>query len=182
MRSPVDTTNIGRWLGLSVLPMAMFACAPSLDWREARPEGSGATMRFPCRPSGRERVVQLAGATVPMQLHACAAAGATFSLVVAEAGAADRVTPLLAALRSLATVNVSGRATLLPLPAIPGATPNAESALLRIEGKLPDGRPVVEHAAFFVRGTRLYQATVIGVGEPVGQEALDDFFAAIRLR
>ena len=181
MRWLAGAVDVGRRLGLAVLPMAIVACAPSLDWREARPDGSGATMLFPCRPSGRERVVRLADAQVPMQQHSCTAAGATFSLIVAEAGTLERVTPLLAALRAQATANVSGQATPQPLPAISGATFSAQSVRLRIDGKLPDGRPVVEHAAFFVRGTRLYQATVIGKGEPVGAEALDNFFDAIRL-
>ena len=68
-----------------------------------------------------------------------------------------------------------------PPPAIAGATPNGQSALLRIDGRRPDGRPVVARAAFFVKGLRLYQATVLGAGEPVNAEALETFFASIRL-
>ena len=165
-----------------LLAGALAACSPSLDWRESRPEASGATLMFPCRPSSAERTVALAGAPVPMRLHACSAAGSTFSLAVAEAGNPERVTPVLVALRAQALDNVAGRATPLPLPPIAGATPHAESARIRIDGTLPDGRPVVEHAAFFVRGTRLYQATVIATGTPVGAEALDNFFGAVRLR
>ena len=126
--------------------------------------------------------MNLADAPVPMRLHSCAAAGATFSLAVAEAGTSERVTPVLVALRTQVTSNLAGRATPLPLRPISGATPNAESVRLLVDGALPDGRPVVAHAAFFVRGTRVYQAAVIGAGTAVGQEALDSFFGAIRLR
>ncbi len=182
MRPARGAAIFRRWLAFVWLPGALLACSPSLDWREARPEGSGATVWFPCRPSSMARVVPLAGAAVPMRLHSCTAAGTTFSFAVAEVGTAGRVPPVLAALRAQAAANVSGKATALPPPTVDGATPNPESGWLRIDGTLPDGRAVVEHAAFLVRGTRVYQATVIGAGAPVGQEALDNFFAAIRLR
>ncbi len=70
---------------------------------------------------------------------------------------------------------------MLPLPTIAGATPNPQSRFLRIEGRFPDGRVVVVHAAFFVKGVRVYQATVVGQGGgPVG-ETLETFFNSIRL-
>ncbi|MEP6739548.1 MAG: hypothetical protein ABJA61_04170 [Caldimonas sp.] len=160
---------------------ALQACSPALDWRESRPEGSGVVMMFPCRPVRYERTVQLAGQSTPMQLHSCRAADNTFSLAVADASDPARVAPLLAALREQAVGNIAGVAAPRPLPPIAGATPNAASALWRIEGKRPDGRRVVEHAAFFVKGLRLYQATVIGEAEPPGQEWFESFFAAIRV-
>ena len=166
----------------ATLVWALAGCTPALDWRESRPEGSGAQLLFPCRPSAVERGVTVAGTTLHMKLHSCAAAGATFSLAAADAGASEHVTALLAALRGQAVANIAGKATPLPLSAIAGATPNGESGLVRIDGRLPDGRPVVEHAAFFVRGTMLYQAAVVQAGAPVGRDALDNFFGAIRLR
>lgn len=162
--------------------LTLAACSPVLDWREVRPEGSGVTMLLPCRPSRLERTVRIGEASLPMRLHSCTAGEATFSLVVADAGTAARAAGLLPAMRSAAIANIAGVATPLPLPAIDGATASAQSGLLRIVGRLPDGRPVVEHAAFFVRGSWLYQATVVSAGEPVGPQAIDDFFRAIRLR
>jgi len=183
MRSPKRAAATLRRRGPAALLLAVAAgCTPSLDWRQARPEGSGATMLFPCRPASVERPVQLAGSSLSMRLHSCVAGGATFSLAVADAVVPDRVTPLLVALREQAVANVAGQASPAALPAVAGATPNAQSALLRIEGRLPDGRPVVSHAAFFVCGTRLYQATIIGTGPPAGAETLENFFATVQLR
>ena len=39
-------------------------------------------------------------------------------------------------------------------------------------GRLPDGRPVTAHAAFFVHGVRVYQATAIG--EALPEDAIAD--------
>jgi hypothetical protein len=166
---------------VAVALIDLVACAPTLDWREARPEGSGVVMLFPCRPDRHERVVRVSAAAVQMQLHSCRAGGATFSLAVADTADPGQVTPLLAALRAQATANLSGASVEETLPSIAGSTPNPQSVRLRIDGKRPDGRPVVAHAAFFVKGLRLYQATVLGTGEPVGAEALETFFASIRL-
>ena len=157
------------------------ACSPPLDWREVQPEGSGVVMMFPCRPDRHDRMVRVAEQTLPMRLHSCRAAGSTFALAVADVADPVRVTPMLAALRTQAIANVGGVAVPWPLPRIAGTTPNGESAMLRIDGRLPDGRRVVEQAAFFVKGLRLYQATVSGEAEPPGHEWAENFFAAIRV-
>ena len=159
----------------------LVACSPALDWRESRPEASGATLLFPCRPSRIEREVRLVDASLRMQLHSCTASGNTYSLAFADA-ASPGAAGALSAWRSQTARNVSGRAVPLPMRPVTGATPNPSAGLDRIEGRLPDGRAVVEHAAFFVKGARIYQAAIVGTGEVPGQEALDNFFGAIRLQ
>ena len=159
---------------------ALIACSPALDWRETRPEGTGAAMLFPCRAEKHERAVRLGEDTMPMRLHSCTAAGMSFALVVAEAADSSHVAPMLDALRRQAVANVAGTSTAEALPAIAGSTPNERSAKVRIVGKRPDGRPVVEHALFFVKGLTLFQATVIGADEPADREATDTFFGSIR--
>jgi hypothetical protein len=179
----------GRGHGVAASPCAVLAiacalagCSPALDWRESRPEGSGATLLFPCRPARHDREVRLGAASLRLQLHSCNAAGMTFSLAVADGAEPAQVTELLAALRAQALANLGSTvASERPLPAIVGATPNPRSALLRIAGQRPDGRRVVADAAFFVKGLRLYQATVLGEADPVGNETLETFFASIRL-
>jgi hypothetical protein len=165
------------WPAVALVPL-LLACSPAFDWREARPEGSGVTMLFPCRPEKHERSVRIAGAELGMQLHSCEAAGAPFSLAFVDAGEPSRVEPLLAALKASAAANIGGVTLAQPF-APPGATPNPGSALLRVQGRLPDGRAVTEHAAFFVRGLRLYQATTIG--EALPEDAVKTFFTAIKL-
>jgi hypothetical protein len=180
------TTMAGRasgWPPAFAIGVAtvLLACAPALDWREARPEGGSVTMMFPCRPERQERPVRIGVQTLTLRLHSCTAAGSRFALVTGNAADAARVTALLEAWRAQTVENVDGAATIEPSAAVPGSTPNAQSVRLRIVGRRPDGHPVVEHAAFFVKGLTLFQATVIGAGEPADREAIDTFFGSIRL-
>ena len=158
---------------------ALAACSPALDWREVRPAGSGVSALFPCRPETRERTVRIAGAERRMQLHSCDAAGATFSLAVVDGAEPAGVDPLLAAMKASVAANLGGQASAAEPFAPPGATPNPASTLLKVAGRLPDGRPVAGGAAFFVHGVRIYQATAIG--EALPEDALRGFFAAIKV-
>jgi hypothetical protein len=58
-------------------------------------------------------------------------------------------------------------------------TPNAYAARLRLDGRGPDGTGLSEQAGFFVKGLRVYQATVLGKTLPA--EVADTFFAGLRL-
>jgi len=164
---------------LSLLAASLVACTPALDWREVRPEGTGLSALFPCRPDRHERDVRLADMPARMQLHACDAAGATFSLAVVDAAMPSRVEPVLAALKASAAANIGGAAPRIEPFAPPGATPNPGSALLHVAGRLPDGRAVTMHAAFFVHGLRVFQATAVGAA--LADETLQSFFGATRL-
>jgi hypothetical protein len=157
---------------------ALVACSPALNWRQTKPAGAGVGLLFPCRPDRHERTVRLAGVELGMQMHSCEAAGALFSIGFVDVPDLSRVVPVLAEMRAAAVANVEGTATAATL-AVPGATPNQQSALLRIDGHLPDGRRVVEHVAFFVRGARLYQATALG--DSLSDDALESFFGSIKL-
>ena len=157
---------------------ALAACSPSLDWREARFDGSGVAMLFPCRPDRHERIVHMSGVELRMQMHSCRAAAASFALAYVDALQPAQVGPLVAEWRERVAANIGGVSVARPF-AVPGATPNERSALLRVEGRVPDGRQVVEHAAFFVKGLRLYQATAIGESLPA--DAVETFFGAIKV-
>ncbi len=162
------------------LPAALGAggCSPTFDWREARPAGSGFVALFPCKPKTLTRTVPLAGAPVALSMHACSAGGVTWALAHADVGDPARVGPALTELRGTAAANIgAGAARELPL-AVQGRTPNPASARLRLEGRLPDGRAVVEQIALFSRGTVVLQATALGAALP--DEAAETFFAALR--
>lgn len=161
------------------LAIGVAACSPTLDWREARPDG--VVLMFPCRPKQLERTVPLAGAMLPMRMHACSAGGSNFSLAALDVAEPAAVTANLAALRAQLLVNLAGTATEQRPLALPGATPNPESGRERIVGQRPDGSRVVADAAFFVKGLTLYQASVLGSDDGAPSEAVDTFFGAIRL-
>ena len=175
---PPDRRAVALSLALAA---ALGACSPTFDWREVRPDGSAVAMMFPCRPVRQERTVRVGGSRLPMQLHSCSAGKATFLLAAIDAGGPGDVTPSLDAFRRQAVDNLAGTiADERPFQA-PGATPNALSARVRLAGARADGRPVVADAAFFVKGVRLYQASVLGADDAARREAVDTFFGAIRL-
>jgi hypothetical protein len=161
--------------------LAALGCSPTFNWRETRPERSGAELMFPCRPALQERTVRIGSAVLPMQIHSCTAGAALFMLASVDVAAPAEVTPLLAAFRAQAAANLAGTATEQGPFAPVGATPNSQSARVGIVGARPDGRRVVAQAAFFVKGLRLYQASVLDADDASGREAVDTFFGAIRL-
>lgn len=161
------------------LVAGLAACAPALDWRDTRPEGSALQLQFPCKPSAQRRDVPMAGQRVNLALHACAAGGQTWGLAVADVGDPARVGPALAELAQAAAVNLGAPAGQPMALKIPGATPNPASTRLRLQGRLPDGRAVQMQVAVFARGTQVFQATVLG--EAVADDAADTFFDSLRM-
>ena len=154
------------------------ACSPTLDWRQVKPEGSQATLMFPCRPSGHERRVTVANVEVAMSMFACTAGDATYALAFADVADPARVTAALEDLGRSAVANIQAASASAPL-IVPGMTPNALAAHWRLSGRLPDKREVHEQLALFAHGTRVYQATVIGAR--LDAEAMQTFFSALRV-
>jgi hypothetical protein len=154
------------------------ACSPALDWREFVPEGSGLSMTFPCRTDHHERPVLVAGAKVQMQMLVCDAGDATWAVSFFDVADPARISTTLAEWRAIAVANVQGVAA-PPAPVqIRGMTPNEQSVRVLANGRLPDGAAVREHAVFFVRGLRVYSATVIGA-QPSPQ-AVEVFFGGLK--
>ena len=166
---------------LACLPplLGLAACTPTLDWREVRPEGSGVVAMFPCKPDSRTRTVTLAGAAVPLTLLACKAGGSTWALAHADLADPARVGSALAELRTAAAANLGAGAPVeLPLK-LDGVTPNPASGRVELSGRLPDGTPMQEQLALFTKGTRVFQATVLG--PHLAADALEPFFSGLRL-
>ncbi|MBC7940327.1 MAG: hypothetical protein H7Z19_11285 [Chitinophagaceae bacterium] len=161
------------------LGSGLLGCSPTLDWRELRPDGSGALFMLPCKPTPQVRGVKLAGATVRLSMHACTAGGQTWALAFADIVDPALVSPALVELAATAAANLGAPPGLkLPLR-VAGATPQAASQRLLLAGQLPDGQRVEEQVAVFSRGTMIYQATVIGQELPA--EGVETFFSALRL-
>ena len=159
---------------------ALAACTPALNWRDVRPEASGARLLMPCKPSAQQRNLVLAGRAVRLTLLACSAGGLTWGLAHADVADPARVPGALAALRSAAAANLgaAGPPAAVEALAVPGATPNASAGRTRLAGRLPDGTPVQMELAVFVRGTRVFQASALG--ERLAPDAVDNFFTSIR--
>jgi len=158
---------------------SIAGCSPTLNWREVRPEGSGAAVMFPCKPSREVREVPLAGAQVSMTIMACRTGEAMYALSFADVGDAARVAPALEALREAAIGNLSGSVVSSQAARVEGMTPQAQALLLSVRGVLPDGTRVQERLAVFSKGTRVFQATLFGAR--LEAEAVETFFGGLRL-
>jgi hypothetical protein len=88
--------------------------------------------------------------------------------------------PALDALRAATLDNLgadAAAARALPLK-IDGATPYPAAGRVAFEGRRPDGSALSAQVAVFAKGTRAFQATVIGARLP--PDGLETFFDGLR--
>lgn len=162
-----------------VLLAVMAACTPTLNWREVRPEGADLETLFPCKPDVHQRRVALGGASVQMTLLSCSAGESTYAVGFADVVEPQRVPAALAEFRQAALRNLGAGAAPASAPlAVPGMTPGMAAQRLTVSGQRPDGSPLQEQLALFAKGTRVYQAAVVG---PAEASAIETFFGALRL-
>lgn len=159
-----------RWVLLAALAgSALSACAPTLDWRQMKPEGWTINLAMPCRPSEVTRSVPLAGAPVRMAMLSCTVQDHLFAVAAADMVDPARVGPALRALGEAARSNLTAQVQAQSPAQVPGMTPQAEARLWRLQGVRPDGQAVRMQVLVFAHGTRVYQATVLG---PAADDAL----------
>lgn len=158
----------------------LTACSPALNWRETPVSGSALTTLFPCKPDAHVRRVVLVGAERQMNLTSCAADGSVYAVSHVDVGDPVRVSQVMQTLRSLAAENIGGAATVIGAQQVPGMTPQPLAERLAVTGKRPDGSAIEVQAVFFAQAAVVYQATV--VGNRLDAEAVDTFFAALKLR
>jgi hypothetical protein len=162
-----------------LIGVMVIACSPGLEWREVRPEGSGAVMLFPCKPKSHTRIVTLAAAGSAMTMLSCQAGDVTFALSHAELGDPSRVALALSELRLALAANLhASNVRSIPFE-LTGATPNPQAMRIQLAGRLPDGTPVHERAALFVRGTRVFQVAMVGAR--IDEASAKVFFESLRL-
>ena len=146
--------------------MLLSACQPALNWREVRPEQSGAVALFPCKPDVEQRP--------GMGLAQCEAAGMRFALSWAEA---PDPTQAGAALKAMAQALAAKLGQPLPAPQplqVPGMTPLPEAAQYHLVGAGSAAR-----LAVFSHGGRVYQALMTaGRDDPA---AWDSFLTGLRI-
>ena len=159
---------------------AVAGCSPVEDWREVRPPGSDLRLLFPCKPTSLTRQVVLAGTPVALTLLACAADGTTYALKHGDVVDPARVSPALRVLAAASALNIGADAVEGQPHTVPGMTPNPDARRRLLHGRLPDGTPVREEQVTFAKGTRVFQATVIGTAPSAA--AVREFLASAALR
>ena len=156
------------------------ACSPALDWREVRPEGAVLVAWLPCKPERQVRSMALGSAPVAVELLACSADGSTWGLASAAIVDPREQAVALQALRAARASNLDGRESDVAALALPGVAPGLQALRFTVTGRRPDGTPVVERAAVFAHGGRVFHAAVLG-GEPSAQ-AVETFFDNLKPR
>jgi hypothetical protein len=129
----------------------LAACQPRLNWREARPAGSGAQALFPCKPDIEQRPAQAGQGA--MGLAQCEASGGRFALSWADAPDPIQAGAALKAMPQALAAKLGQ-----PLPPaqalqVPGMTPMPEAAEYRLAGA-----GGITRVAVFAHGGRVYQA------------------------
>jgi len=157
----------------------LCACSPALDWRRVRPAGLDIEAMFPCRPATLSREIVVAERRVEMTMHACSAGGSTYAVGALAVDDVRDVGVALTALRDAAARNVGASVGESRAIEIPGMTPHRQATRITLSGRRPDGTAVIEHLAVFARGSRAYQAMVIG--DRPDDEAVSTFLTALKL-
>ena len=126
------------------------------------------------------RQLPLAGVWVELSLFACTTGGVTYAAAFADIGQPQLVGQALAELAAAAARNIGaeGPHAVAPLR-VEGMTPNPQTGRHAFAGRLSDNRRVEEQVAVFARGTRVFQATMVGAKLDV--QTVETFFGALRL-
>jgi hypothetical protein len=151
----------------------VLGCSPVLDWREVRIEGGALTAWLPCKPDRRVRELSLEGAPLKFELLSCTAGDSTWGIASAavDEGATGGA---LRALRAARLRNLDGRELSAQPFELKRVAPRPEASRFAVAGRRPDGSEVIERAAVFAHGGRVFHAAVLG-GAPSAQ-ALETFF------
>lgn len=160
----------------------LSACSPTFNWRELRPEGTPLQTLMPCKPEHATRTVPLAGAGTEMHLHSCDTGGLSFAVAWAELGEPARVDAALAEWprASLASLRLAPELADSPEARWAFQMPGAPKARgLTVQGTGPQGQAVQMRAAYFARGSQVFQAAVYGPSLP--DDVTTTFFEALKL-
>lgn len=167
---------------LAALPLlsaaALIACSPTFNWREVRAEPTPLKAMLPCKPDKGARTVPMAGRDVSLEVLGCDTGGATFAVLHADIGDASRLGEVLAQWKTATLLNLRSEAAREFAFRPSGALDLRQSLQVVASGKRADGSKVESHAAYFARGSHVYQA-VIYSGE-LKPEIADAFFSGLK--
>lgn len=165
--------------------LTLAACSPTFNWREVRPDNTGLSLLLPCKPDRAERTVPLGGQPVALRMLGCDAGGATFAVAVADIVDASKAEAVLAQWQALMLANMKAGPVGLVAGATqvssfrpPGMATGAPALLVKAQGQRADGRAVAGQAAYFARGSQLFQ--VVLYADVMSAEVAETFFSSLK--
>ncbi len=180
--SPVNTPRLAV---LAAALLALAACNPTFNWREVRPDNTGLSLLLPCKPDKAEKSVPLGGQPVALRMLGCDTGGATFAVAVADIVDASKAEAVLAQWQALTLVNMKAGPVGLGAGATqvssfrpPGMATGTPPLLVKAEGQRADGRAVAGQAAYFSRGSQLFQ--VVLYADVMNAEVAETFFSSLK--
>lgn len=179
--------NLTLWTFAGVAATLLTACTPALNWRSVSLPEAEVTITLPCKPDDARRTVEIAGKPTELAMLGCEADGALFAVSHTAMADAALVGPALVQWRSavIALLGDGAEAASVNKPfALRGALELPQSVRTVVQGRRPDGTPVVAQAVWFARASgpqvTLYHA-VIYTDKP-RPELADPFFSGLKLQ
>jgi hypothetical protein len=159
--------------------MVLGACTPTFNWREVRADGGALKAMMPCKPDNSERPVPMAGRQVSLQVMNCNTGGATFAILFADMGDPARAGEVLGQWKSATLSNLHSAAVRQTVFRPAGAAALPQSLQVVATGERGDGTKVESHAAYFARGSHVFQAVIYA--DELKPEAAEMFFSGLVL-
>lgn len=167
----LKTGHSGARLALLLnLLVLLSACSPALDWREIRSADGSYTVLMPAKPASDMQKVVLAGKTVDMTMRGAEVNRVTYAVGSVQLASEDEARQAASEMQQALLRNIAARDPKSRTIAVDGL-PLTE---VQAGGKSPSG-PVSLAARFGSRGTRVYQAVVLGPSADFRQEAAETF-------
>lgn len=165
--------------------LALAACSPTFNWREVRPDNTALSLLLPCKPDKAEKSVPLGGQPATLLMLGCDAGDATFAVAVADIGDASKAEAVLAQWQALTLANMKAGpvgtgagATQVSTFRPTGMVNGAPAILVRSSGQRADGRAVAGQAAYFSRGSQLFQ--VVLYAGVINADVAETFFSSLK--
>ncbi len=163
--------------------IALAACSPTFNWRDAPVGDAGVIVLLPCKPDHATRQVPLGTEAVPVDMAGCKAGGATFAVAHATASSAEQAESWMRAWRAAIRTRLASTQVVEAPAAVPRAAASPAPARLDTQGPPAESRGEAAHVLWFAQqrpdGMAIYQATVLG--SPSSSDALATFFEGIRI-
>ncbi len=120
----------------------------------------------------------MAGRDVSLEVLGCDTGGATFAVLFADLGDASRAGDALGQWKAATLLNLHSEGAQERSFQPPGALGLSQSQLVAARGRRADGSQVDSQAAYFARGSQVFQAVIYsGKLEP---QVADTFFSGLK--
>lgn len=163
--------------GLTCLLLAgLWACTPTLNWREVTLDRL--TALLPCKPDRAKRTVKLGVGDVAMEMAGCEAGDALYAVSHVRVPGTDEPKAVVQQWQAVALGNLQSSTP----QSLPWATPKGADAVLRLAaaGRRASGEAVAAQWAWLTSGSDIYHVAVYS--KKLAPEQLDTLFSDLKIQ